>query len=421
MQSVLARLGICTAVLTTIPFEIQCPSQSSPPSPPVAEFRQSDFAGVWDLEMTGDNPISGVTGAVDMGVVEINAQGQVLSAQGGVAGLFQMGTLQFTDSSTGEFRAFINRPLLEAVTFGFGWMDHSKRTFEIEFPINNGYVTAFKRIDSRHSACGTDDCSSCEDDVCDASEPPELAVEEDLNELPAVEEADEEASKTVSSAAQRSAAATSSVTIVNYHSTTVYYSFRWGSGSWTSYSLSPNYQRTHSGSGTPYVAFDWSFTSGYQGKTYWLTSGSKNVFKRLANGSGIDLYRVTGSGGGSSGGGGGGTGGSGGGSSGGSCPSSATWTSMQSNNAAGIQQYINQASYMRSIGIPANSSNYYNLGSSLRTMANSMIDWANSKWSTACNPEYQAYKSTIQTKLNAWNYAWGRYNPSYPALRSWAH
>jgi len=106
----------------------------------------------------------------------------------------------------------------------------------------------------------------------------------------------------------------------------------------------------------------------------------------------------------------------------GTCPSAWEWESRQEDNADGIQDsYIDQAAYMKSVGVREGAQPYYDLGISLRTMANSMIDWANSEWSSACDPQYQAYKRAIKSKLSTWDSAWGRYNPSSPALHSWAH
>jgi len=84
--------------------------------------------------------------------------------------------------------------------------------------------------------------------------------------------------------------------ITNRNSSTVYYSLRWGSGSWYSYSLSPGYYRTHwcSGCGTTAtVQFDWRFSSGYQSASRYVYKGSEYEFRMLSSRNGIDLYRIS--------------------------------------------------------------------------------------------------------------------------------
>lgn len=93
---------------------------------------------------------------------------------------------------------------------------------------------------------------------------------------------------------ERMRAAFNQVVIKNRHSYTVYYQLRVGNGSWSNFSLRPNYYYTHTVSSNPSVRFDWSFAGGVQNRQYTLTRGTDNEFRRTSNGAGIDLYRTSG-------------------------------------------------------------------------------------------------------------------------------
>ena len=86
------------------------------------------------------------------------------------------------------------------------------------------------------------------------------------------------------------------VKISNSHGTTVYFQLSCdGYSRWTNFSLAPNYYNSYTcGSGTinMYIRFDWLFTDGIQLKSYRLTTPNDYIFKRLSDGTGIDLYLV---------------------------------------------------------------------------------------------------------------------------------
>lgn len=136
------RIPFGILVLSLFPVLGGCPDGVLLP-----RFTDADFAGTWDIQLVGDNPFSGTQEARDDGYVTLDARGRVIDAGGAgyATMLFEYGHAAFDDGVSGNFRVFLNAPIIGEIEMGSGQMDASKQNFAISFPINDGYVTGVKR------------------------------------------------------------------------------------------------------------------------------------------------------------------------------------------------------------------------------------------------------------------------------------